>query len=348
MKTSYFTKLTGTSFRQKEIAELKPEKTPLRIIAQDDNKFDPFACEVQALLSDGWTQIGWIAKGSNQSIHEFIKSGGTVQIDLKDVTGQDKDTLGVNVAITYGEDDSVNIDTLSRQTVDFGDEPFIYFDEKNHIAYDSLGHKLISGSEMEHKYSGEADLTYAAKAIAKKTGLKAEDVMATWDAKGEISRMFGTLLHRAIELRLLLNHEMNSIDEYKDREPSPMHWMPDGVWQASSKLEKILFEDRGYDLDKFHMESRLKWKNLTGIADLIYCGDDGYHLFDYKTNQEIKDVKYSFGKATQYTVQQNTYRTMLEHSGYPVVSMELLHWDGKKWNIIPLKEINLEEEIIEW
>lgn len=347
MKHSYYTKLTGVSFRQKEVAKVKPGKTPLRVLAIDDNEYDQYACEVQALLDDGWTQIGWIAKGSNKDIHDFLKAGGVIKIECKDITGEDKDTLGVNVSIEYGENDSVDLSTLEKQTVDFGDTEFIYFGARDHLTYDQDGRLLQSGSDSEHKYAGEADLSYAAKAIAKKTGLLVDDITSVWDAKAELSCSYGTLLHRAIELRLKYLDVMDELDEFKKRDHSAENWMPDCVGNAVDRLEERLHANPIYSAYTFHTESRLKFGNLTGIADLILMKPDGaFRLIDFKTNQQIKNVKYEqFGTKKQYTVQQNHYRTILEHLGYKCESMELYHWDGKDWNVIPLERIDLEQEI---
>lgn len=353
MKISYFTKLSGVSFRQKEVAKVKPGKTPLRVLAIKDNEYDPFACEVQALLDDGWTQIGWVQKGKNQDLHQFLENGGHVNIECKDITGEDKATLGVNVSVEYGEDDSVDLSSLEKQAVDFGDVPFVYFDAINHKTYDPEGRILQSGSETEHKYAKSVDLTYAAKAIAKKTGLKQEDVTAVWDAKAELSQLYGTAIHKAIELRLTYMNDMNTLDEYKHRDESAVNWMPAPFSDAVVKLEKLLFSVLRLNPANLHTESRLKYGNLTGIADLISLTPETkssktpakFRLFDFKTNSEIKDVKYEFGTKTQYTVQQNHYRTILENLGYECEGMSLLHWDGNNWHVIDLERVDLQKEI---
>ena len=347
---SYFTKLTGTSFRQKEIAQLKPGKTLLRIIAQDDNEYDPYACEVQALLDD-WTQIGWIAKGKNQDIHEFIKSGGTVDIVLSDVTGQDKETLGVNVGVTYGTDDSIDVRGLDKQICDFGDDKFVFWDKENHKAYDKDGHELQSGSATEHKYLPEPDFTYPAKAIAKKTGLSQGDIMSIWVLKSELAKAYGTLMHRCLENRFLFLNEMDALDEAKERDKTATNWMPRFFGDAADELTYMLLDEKKLDPKKFYTEARLKYKNLTGIADLIYLDGKDFILFDYKTNEKIDEVKYEkYGKLMKYTLQQNHYRTIMEKLGYNCKGMYLLHLEqdpngAPYWSSIKLDKVNLDEEI---
>lgn len=347
MKHSYYTKLAGVSFRQDAVAKLKPGKTPLRVVAEPENEYDPYAVRVEALLGDGWELIGYIAKGSNVDMHNFLVAGGKVNIECKDVTGEDKKTLGVNVSIEYGEDEKVELSSLEKQTVDFGDTDFVYFDVSSHRTYDPEGRVLQSGSETEHKYAKTVDLSYAAKAIAKQTGLLVDDITSVWDAKAELSKMYGTLLHRAIELRLQYLDIMNGLDEYKKRDNSAENWAPVFVGNAVARLEELLDAPQYKVFPQEYTEARLKFGNLTGIADLILMKPDGaFRLIDFKTNQEIKKVKYEFGNKTEYTVQQNHYRTILEKLGYKCESMELFHWNGEKWEIIPLGRIDLDKEIL--
>ena len=60
MKHSYYTKLSGTSFRQDAIKKVN-NNTKLRLIPRPENEYDQFAIEVQALLEDGWTQR-WLSR----------------------------------------------------------------------------------------------------------------------------------------------------------------------------------------------------------------------------------------------------------------------------------------------
>ena len=347
MKHSYYTKLAGVSFRQDAVAKLVPGKTPLRAVAEPENEYDQYAVRVEALLKDGWELIGYIAKGSNREMHCFLVDGGIVNIACKDVTGEDKKTLGVNVSVEYGEDDSVDISTLMKQRVDFGDTEFVYFDELSHKTFDPDGRELQSGSATESKYARSVDLSYAAKAIAKKTGLLVDDITSVWDAKAELSRVYGTLLHKAVEFRLQYSDVMNELDEFKKRDNSAVNWMPEFIGVAIDKLMKKL-RDNGFGAyEQQYSEARLKFGNLTGIADLILMHPDGeFRLIDFKTNHAIKNVKYEFGSKKEYTVQQNHYRTIMESLGYRCNGMELYHYDGTDWEVIPLDRVGLTQEIL--
>lgn len=330
MKISYFTKLSGTSFHQKELAQVKPGSTPLRAVPRPDNEYDKFAVEVQALLDD-WAQIGWIQKGKNQDIQKALLDGVKVTIECTDITGQDKDTLGCNVGIAYGEDDSGrDILRLPDQIVFIGDEPKIYWDEENHNAYSMGGDLLYSGSRVEKYPFPEFDPTYPAKALAKKTGLKSEDIRDMWEWNGDVASRYGTLIHEALEHYWLYNEQMMELDNAKDRPCHAGNWMP----QDLGNIVESFLEEFG-DWSTVYPEVRVKYKQYTGIIDLLEEAGDGYYINDYKVTRELKEVAYPCldEKKIKYTLQQNCYRYIVEKvTGKKVLGMVLHQWDGEKWS----------------
>lgn len=345
MKTSYFTKLSGTSFHQKELAQVNPGSTPLRAVPRPDNEYDQFAVEVQALLDD-WTQIGWIQKGKNQDIQKALLDGVKVRIECTDITGQDKDTLGCNVGIEYGEDDSVEIKNFKKQIVVIGDEPFVYWDEENHNAYDSNGKLLMSGSRVERYPFPEFNPTYPAKALAKKTGVKAEDIKDMWEWNGDIASRYGTIIHEALEHYWLYNEQMMMLDDAKDRPCNAGNWMPSDLGEiVESFLEYADIQGEATP------EVRVKYKQYTGIIDLLEKVPEGYIIHDYKVTRELKDMSYPClnTKEKKYTLQQNCYRYIIEHVlGEGVVAMYLHQWNGRQWDKWSVERINdkvFEEEL---
>ena len=159
MKVSYYTKLSGTSFRQDAVAELAKAKSPiLRLVPEPENEYDEYAVKVEAMLSDGWSQIGYIQRGKNQEIQKRLLEGLDVAITLSAVTGEDKATLGVNVAIEWEDDsgiDPADMRDFEVQDVFIGDDDAVYFDTINHKAYDKNGKELLSGSNAEKMFLEE-------------------------------------------------------------------------------------------------------------------------------------------------------------------------------------------------
>ena len=343
MKTSYYTKLAGTSFRQDAIAKMKVGKTFLRAIAEPENEYDKFAVRVEALLDDGWEMIGYFAKGKNQTIQAELLNGGSVDVVLSGVTGLDKKTLGVNVGVTYGDDsgiDPADMRDFEVQKVAYGDADVVYFDTINHRAYDENGKELLSGSRAEKLLAGEANLSFAAKAMSKTTGAKAEDIMALWDKNRDLSADLGTLIHNALDHYYKYGDVMRKIDENKEREHTAKNWMPDYLGDIVDKFIKT----SGITLAE--TEIRIKWGNRTGIVDNLARTGEGFTLNDYKVTNEIKQVKYKgLGKKSKYTVQQNYYREILEEAGLHIAKMYLWQWDGKDWTRHELTKENVKELI---
>lgn len=349
-KFSYFTKLSGTSFRQDEIKKLT-QKSKLRLVPRPDNEFDQFAVEVQALLKDGWTQIGWIPKGKNVDIAMLLGEGGKVDISLSSVTGgtDDHPTMGVNVAVEYAVDDSVDMSKTKPEKVIYGDDDLIYFDEAEHNAYDRKGKLLLSGSRFEEKYQPDVDFKYPAKAIAKKTGMIYADVMNMWDVKKDIAASYGTLIHKALEEAHNYRELVWKMDENLEEKKRFTRLFPNDI--ANVVKEYFLFRKEitpDFLKHKIETEVRIKYQMLTGIVDNLEWTDDGFYIYDYKITENIKTIKYlgigATFSAKKYTLQQNFYRHILENvTGKKCLGMALLVWDGEKWNKEVIERLDIEE-----
>lgn len=342
MKTSYYTKLAGTSFRQDVIKDLK-ESAPIRAVAEPENEYDQFAVRVEAMTKDGWKQIGYIKKGSNEQIQKRLLDGLDVNLTLTAITGEDKDTLGVNIAVEWSDSalDPADMKDFERQKVVFGDADYVWFDPINHKAYDENGRELLSGSNAEKMFLEPFDPKYPAKALAKSTGANADDIVALWENNRDLSADYGTLIHAALEKYLTYSKVMRQIDENKEREHTATHWMPNSLGEIVDK-----FVEASGIKDAEYVECRIKSGNRTGIVDLLLVEDKEFTLMDYKVMPEVKEVKYKgFGKAPKYQIQQNFYREILEDSGLTCKGMFLWNWDGKEWKKIPVKKVNVKENL---
>lgn len=348
MRISYFTKLTGTSFRQDTIAKLNG-KSRLKLVARPDNEYDEFAVECLAQTNDGWESIGWIAKGKNQDLSRVLQAGEDVQICLQEVTGgsESAPTLGVNVSIIYGNDDAVDVSKMAKVKVQYGDDSFIYFDEENHEAYDVNGNRLLSGSRLEDQYQQKDGLEYAAKALSAKTGVFTEDLRGLWEAKGEIAASYGTLIHRAIELAYKWFPTIYDLDSNLEEEQNYLRLAPPVIGEILNKYFKFREENDPHHYTKVETEVRVKYGKFTGIIDNLCIDEDNKTFFicDYKVIQKLKDVKYGNKKMKKYTLQQNLYRYIMEQAGYQCLGMYLHIWDGTAWKQEELEVVDILEYV---
>jgi hypothetical protein len=100
IKTSYFTKIVGTTFegRQDVIASLKGDET-IRLRREPDNQYDPNAVAVDVKLKD-WTPIGYISK-DNSDISTLLDKGKKVEITLSSITGGGDKNFGINIEVKH-------------------------------------------------------------------------------------------------------------------------------------------------------------------------------------------------------------------------------------------------------
>ena len=271
--------------------------------------------------------------------------GKVVDIQLSAITGEDKETLGVNVAIEWEDDsdlDPIDMRDFEEQKVYIGDAEYVMFDTVNHKAYDEEGHELLSGSNAEKMFVEPFDPKYPAKALAKKTGTKPDDIMGVWEVKRDLAADYGTLIHKSLEKYLNYARILRKIDRNQEREHTAKNWMPASIGEIVDRFVKAT----GIT-DATSTEVRIKSGNRTGIVDLLLKQDDNYFmLIDYKVMPEIKEVKYRvFGKMQKYTVQQNFYREIIEDCGLKCAGMFLWNWNGEKWQQIKVPKVNVKENL---
>ena len=329
----YWEKLAGTSFRQGEIDKLTGEED-IRLVAEPDNQYDSSAVRVEA----GGVLIGYIPKGRNKEIADILISGSEVKIDEWTITGgMDGKNYGVNVHIILPISDRLK--HMKRL-----DSPYtqktILFDERHHRYFDEEGNPLQSGSGFEEEQVGTPDLSFAAKAIAKATGLQQSEVQDLWDKHGEASRDFGTLLHNCLDYYFSNYFKMCQYAINRELDMSATLFFPATVGKIIDAYADFINEE---DIAASETETFIQWGSCCGVVDRIhYLDENTCEIIDYKTtsNDEVVKTK-DFGELDKYTLQQNFYRSILEHYGLTVEAMKLHVWDGDKWSEKTLKRVDL-------
>ena len=337
MSYSWHDKLSGVSFRQKEIDALTGDEE-LTLIARPDNEYDEYAVEVQA----NGVMIGWIRKGHNKKISQALQNGKSVKITDFNITGGEGSdengrpmNYGVNVKIEMESEEDFS--KFKKLVPDIG-EGFVYFDEANHIYYNENGERMTSGSMMEELEVGTTDLSYAAEAMAKSTRIPKSRIIDMWEKNGSLSAQLGTVVHDAFDYYIKNQVHMKAYDAIKERPHSACNWFPNVVGKIIDEYLEV------WDLDRSAGEVFIRFGNFCGFVDqLVYLDERVVVIRDYKIVNVLKKVKTkSFGSVYKYTTQQNTYRAILEANGYEVVAAQLNLYDGEEWKEQELEMVTID------
>ena len=214
------------------------------------------------------------------------------------------------------------------------------FDVANHVYYDEDGNQMISGSVYEEQFSPQANFSYAAKAMAKSTGIKADDILALWDENRDLSASYGTLIHKGLETYFKNYELMIRLDTHKARAHTATTYMPQAVGSIVDKYIALKPDDFPA---RCSAEVFVRHGNRCGFVDLIEETDAGLVTHDYKFINQLKQVKYQkYGLHDKYTLQQNFYREVIEANGHTVVDMVLDTFVDGGWDEVPVKRIKLE------
>jgi hypothetical protein len=228
-----------------------------------------------------------------------------------------------------------------------------YNEEDVEIEYDAINHKyyyngkeLMGVTDYLKSFTAPFDASSIAKKCAEPWGMEAEDIQAMWNQNGNITSMFGTAVHEAIEHYL-------TYSKLRGEAAIPKHPV----------LRKIVTEF----LEIYHDEEQVSEVLVTDVAN-GFCGrtdsiaerrkqigyeirKDGEHTPAYETKlvvqdwkinieSEVEDRKYKLKapfdnlpptKLSKYQVQMSMYANMLEHSGMDVADFAEVYVYEDKW-----------------
>lgn len=190
----------------------------------------------------------------------------------------------------------------------------IYFDEQKHSYTDDDRNVYTSVSKVVAKNFPKFPKETIAQKVADKEGRTQQEVIAEWDAKGELAVMKGNLVHRTIELHLegILPQKTALIEDIESK-------LPKGEYLC----EKIL-------ADKEHL--------IAGTADLLIRNGDDIKIIDWKTNNDL----YKYKTFQKYTMQLNLYRYMVEKQGKTVSEMKIFWIKDDIAEVVDVPRIDVE------
>lgn len=207
------------------------------------------------------------------------------------------------------------------------------FQEKEHIYYDTqTGEVLSSVSSFIAKYKQGFDSVGMAQKVAKREGVSLASILQMWEDKKNLACESGTYIHNALENAM-------------KRKPFDLskNYAKTGVAKKfikevieTGKIKPILVEPIVYDLD-------LK---IAGQIDLVGETDKGRFIFDYKTNEKLREFNHfaqmkppfrelSDCNFNHYQIQLNAYRELLNMD---LAGMFIIHFDFFEYKFKKVKE----------
>lgn len=197
----------------------------------------------------------------------------------------------------------------------------VLFDEHEHT-YTKDGKQYLSGSTFAHLFEKEFPREAIASKVAAKNGTEKETVLEGWDAKGEISLQYGTLIHKCIEV-------------YCKYDELPNNEYLKGIVQDWAEV----FKDDAIDSNELFVQD--DDHRLCGIIDAM----GGNTLYDWKTGDIHQKVQNTIGmpqdRLSLYTLQLNFYKYIVERNGGKVNKLVIGWLNGEHWEKIKVDIIDI-------
>ncbi len=218
-----------------------------------------------------------------------------------------------------GQEKPATAPLMSSQSI-LGDG--VLFNKEDHT-YSKNGKPYLSGSTFAHMFEKEFPRDAIAQKVADKNDVEVSDVLAGWDAKGEISLQYGTLIHKCIE----------TFNKYGET--------PNNEYLKSIVEDWVEVSDDAYLSEEFVQDDA---HQLCGVIDLL-----GEHeIADIKTGDIHQKIQHTMGKdwpndrLSLYTLQLNFYRYIVEQNGGKINKLSIYwlngeHWEKVKVDIIDIK-----------
>lgn len=200
----------------------------------------------------------------------------------------------------------------------------VLFNKDEHT-YSKDSKPYLSGSTFAHKFEKEFPRNAIAQKVADKNNSEVEDVLAGWDAKGEISLQYGTLIHKCIET--YANYGELPNNEYLKAIVMD--------WAELFDAESVGMETEHFVQDDTHQ--------LCGVID----GLESSTIYDWKTGDIHQKIQHTLGKdfpndrLSLYTLQLNFYRYICEQNGKKINHLVIGWLNGEHWERVDVPIIDI-------
>ena len=204
----------------------------------------------------------------------------------------------------------------------------LVFDEDTHTysLLSDVDAEFVSATALVHSYSRPFNTSKEAEKYAIKHGREAAEVLAEWEAAGELARTLGTRVHAYAEQCAL------DVGRWGCRKTSP-------DTDCGYSLAVATFYDRHPELfyGILQPEARIcdRIHGVAGSVDLVGSVDGIPSVVDFKTSQSIdwfsSTKMYSpinhlpDRNAWHYAMQLSVYATILRHYDYQAEQLIIVH-----------------------
>lgn len=186
----------------------------------------------------------------------------------------------------------------------------------------------MSGSAYAKQFTEEPPLEMLATKLATEDK-PAEEFLKEWNRKGEMSREWGNAVHHAMELWANFDSEIKNpyladlVEDFRQYHPEVVT----EVFVADELTKRCGFVDYIWEINGKEI----------GIGDFKTSADLNKRVKMLPPYDELPNKLIS-----QYALQLNFYRTLLEASGYDVKQMEIAHEKDGKWEFHQIEEIDIQ------
>jgi len=230
------------------------------------------------------------------------------------------------------------IKVLATKTA-FNNQFIVGFDPESHT-YSYNGKPLMAVTKYVESLYKKFDSDKMSEVTANAWGVDKNDLSSLWTDNGNLSALFGKVVHEAIEFYhkyKLIGETIQTKKELEANYALPKHPVLKSIIEGYLKIDK--FKGVVYPEQLLvHVDS-----GLAGHADMIRIIDLGKKICrvgDIKINinseEEKKELKPSApfdslpaNKLTKYQIQMSIYANMLEKSGWTVEGLDAFVYEAK-------------------
>lgn len=217
------------------------------------------------------------------------------------------------------------------------DQGSLYFDPVAHEYTDEDGNKFWTGSTWAHQFVKDFDPQLVAKKVADKKLTTTDKVIEGWDMKGEVSLLYGTTVHKALECGI----------KYGELPNHP---------HLATLVQDFLDMTHEDDMVSEQFVFSFKDKMCGTIDCLVNKGNKRVIIRDFKTGDIYKKVTLTdrckelwpnleSKMISTYQLQLSFYAYILSQLGYTVEGTEIWAEGVEAWQVVKLPVLDIRKAL---